>query len=104
MIRPSPTIEPSDASEAIAPQWWVRNDIWKSHTAYLARYEQKHGQPPHGDHHGIPANRVEASATAGTSSAYSGRHPNPPRPSFLATGTGRNADSARVTQRWSDHF
>lgn len=42
----------------IAPRWWVRNDIWK--TAYLARYEQKHGEPRQSDHHGIPVHRVQA--------------------------------------------
>lgn len=43
----------------IAPRWWVRNDIWQAHTAFLARYEQTHGQPRKSDHHGIPAQRIE---------------------------------------------
>ena len=30
----------------VAPRWWVRNNIWEVHTAYLARWEQEHGHPP----------------------------------------------------------
>lgn len=37
----------------IAPRWRVRNDIWKAHTVYLTRYEQKHGEPRQSGHHGI---------------------------------------------------
>jgi hypothetical protein len=29
----------------IAPRWWVRPDMWRDHTAYLARYRRKHGRP-----------------------------------------------------------
>ena len=43
----------------IAPRWWVRNDIWVAHHAFLARYEQEHGRARQSDHHGIPASRVE---------------------------------------------
>jgi hypothetical protein len=28
----------------IAPRWWVRPDMWRHHTAYLARYRRKHGR------------------------------------------------------------
>ncbi len=43
----------------VAPRWWVRNDIWQDHTAFLARYEEKHGHPRASGHHGIPVSRVE---------------------------------------------
>ncbi len=43
----------------IAPRWWVRNDIWQDHTAYLARFEQQHGHPRVSTHHGILTRRVE---------------------------------------------
>jgi hypothetical protein len=43
----------------VAPRWWVRNDIWRDHTAYLARYQQKHGHPRESTHHGILVRRVE---------------------------------------------
>jgi hypothetical protein len=43
----------------VAPRWWVRNDIWQVHTAYLARYRQEHGHDRDSDHHGIPVRRVE---------------------------------------------
>ena len=42
----------------IAPRWWVSNDIWTIHTAYLARYEQQHGVSRTSDHHAIPSARV----------------------------------------------
>lgn len=42
----------------IAPRWWVRNDIWENHTAYLSRYEQKHREQRQSDHHGIQVGRV----------------------------------------------
>jgi hypothetical protein len=43
----------------VAPRWWVQNDIWTDHTAYLARYEREHGAPRDSDHHGILTQRVE---------------------------------------------
>jgi hypothetical protein len=43
----------------IAPRWWVRNDIWRDHIAYLARYQQKYGHPRESEHHGIQTRRVE---------------------------------------------
>jgi hypothetical protein len=43
----------------IAPRWWVRNDIWQDHTAYLTRFEQEHGHPRESTHHGIRTPRVE---------------------------------------------
>jgi hypothetical protein len=43
----------------IAPRWWVRNDIWREHTAYPARYEQKYGHPRTSGHHGIRVRRIE---------------------------------------------
>ena len=43
----------------IAPRWWVRNDIWRDHTAYLACYEQKYGYPRTSEHHGIRVGRIE---------------------------------------------
>jgi hypothetical protein len=43
----------------IAPSWWVRNDIWQDHTAYLARFEQEHGHPRESTHHGTRTPRVE---------------------------------------------
>ena len=42
----------------IAPRWWVNNDIWTIHTAYLARYEQQHGVRRTSDHHAITSARV----------------------------------------------
>jgi hypothetical protein len=41
------------------PRWWIRNNIWEVHTAYLARDEQERGHPRESDHHGIPVNRIE---------------------------------------------
>jgi hypothetical protein len=43
----------------IAPRWWVRNDIWRGHTAYLDRYRQKHGHQRESGHRGIHVGRVE---------------------------------------------
>ena len=43
----------------VVPRWWIRNNIWEVHTAFLARYEQKHGRPRESDHHGIPVDRIE---------------------------------------------
>jgi hypothetical protein len=43
----------------IAPRWWVRNDIWQDHTAYLSRFEKEHGHPRESTHHGIRTRRVE---------------------------------------------
>jgi hypothetical protein len=43
----------------IAPRWWVRNDIWRDHTAYLNRWEREHGHPRESSHHGIQTRRVE---------------------------------------------
>jgi len=43
----------------VAPRWWVRNDIWQDHTAYLDRYQLKHGHARESEHHGIQVRRVE---------------------------------------------
>jgi hypothetical protein len=43
----------------IVPRWWVRNDIWRDHTAYLDRYLQEHGHQRESEHHGIQVRRVE---------------------------------------------
>jgi hypothetical protein len=43
----------------VAPRWWVCNDIWEEHTAFLVRYEAKYGHPRTSSHHGIPVGRVE---------------------------------------------
>ena len=37
----------------------MRNNIWEVHTAYLARWEQKHGRQRESQHHGILVNRIE---------------------------------------------
>jgi hypothetical protein len=42
----------------VAPRWWVRNNIWQVHIAYLAQYEQKHGRLRESGHHGIPVSRI----------------------------------------------
>lgn len=52
-------LEPVHPAYYVAPRWWVRNNIWEVHSAYLARYEAQHGHPRDSDHHGIPASRVE---------------------------------------------
>jgi hypothetical protein len=43
----------------VTPRWWVQNDIWTAHTAYLEQYEREHGAPRASDHHGILVQRVE---------------------------------------------
>lgn len=43
----------------VTPRWWMRNDIWKVHTDYLARWEREHGHPRESQHHGILAKRIE---------------------------------------------
>ena len=43
----------------LVPRSWIRNNIWQAHTAFLTRYEQKHGRHRESDHHGIPVRRIE---------------------------------------------
>jgi hypothetical protein len=43
----------------VTPRWWVQNDIWTAHTAYLEQYEREHGASRESDHHGILVQRVE---------------------------------------------
>lgn len=44
----------------VVPRWWMQNDIFEHHTAYLARWEAEHGHPRSSDHHAIQTGRVES--------------------------------------------
>jgi hypothetical protein len=43
----------------VIPRWWIRNNIWQVHTAYLIRYKEKHARARQSNHHGIPVERIE---------------------------------------------
>lgn len=42
----------------IAPAWWVENDIFEHHSAYLARHGGKRARGGGSPHHAIPASRL----------------------------------------------
>ena len=42
----------------IAPRWWVRNDIYEAHTAFLARHGGVRPQTPESSHHAIRLPRI----------------------------------------------
>jgi hypothetical protein len=52
-------LSPDHPEYFVAPRWWVRNNIWEVHTAYLARWEREHGHPRESQHHGIQIDRIE---------------------------------------------
>ena len=43
----------------IAPRWWVRNDIYEAHNAFLARHGGVRPQTPESSHHAIASARIE---------------------------------------------
>jgi len=52
-------LSPEHPEYFVVPRWWIRNNIWEEHTAYLARYERERGYPRKSDHHGIKLDRIE---------------------------------------------
>lgn len=42
----------------IAPEWWVRNDIYDAHRAYLARHGGHRAQTEDSTHHAIQPGRI----------------------------------------------
>jgi hypothetical protein len=42
----------------VVPDWWIRNDIWKAHTAYLERHGGQRPGNPNSQHHGIRLDRI----------------------------------------------
>jgi hypothetical protein len=43
----------------VAPAWWVENDIYENHKAYLARHGGQRARNPHATHHRLTTNRVQ---------------------------------------------
>lgn len=42
----------------IVPNWWIRNDIYNAHEAYLSRYGGKRASNPESTHHSIDESRL----------------------------------------------
>jgi hypothetical protein len=42
----------------LAPAWWVENDIYETHQAYLARHGGTRARTPASTHHSIPVERI----------------------------------------------
>jgi hypothetical protein len=42
----------------IAPAWWVENDIYQTHQAFLARFGGRRPRSPGSTHYGIPEQRI----------------------------------------------
>jgi hypothetical protein len=42
----------------VAPEWWVRNDIYEAHRAYLARHGGHRAQTEDSTYHAIQPDRV----------------------------------------------
>lgn len=49
----------SPVSFRVIPAWWIENDIYETHEAYLKRHGGRRAQTPHSTHHGIGSDRVE---------------------------------------------
>ena len=43
----------------IVPDWWIRNDIYKAHKAYLARHGGTRPGNPDSKHHAIDESRLK---------------------------------------------
>lgn len=43
----------------IVPDWWIRNDIYKTHKAYLDRHGGKRARNPDSTHHSIDERRLK---------------------------------------------
>ena len=43
----------------VVPDWWIRNDIYKSHKAYLDRHGGNRARNPDSKHHSIDERRLE---------------------------------------------
>jgi hypothetical protein len=44
----------------IVPDWWMRNDIYETHNAYLARHGGTRARNPNSHHHAIDEKRLTA--------------------------------------------
>jgi hypothetical protein len=44
----------------IVPSWWIRNNIYQTHNAYLARHGGTRARNPNSKHHAIDERRVAA--------------------------------------------
>jgi hypothetical protein len=42
----------------IVPDWWIRNDIFRAHKAYLDRHGGTRARSPNSTHHAIDENRL----------------------------------------------
>jgi hypothetical protein len=42
----------------LVPDWWIRNDIYKTHQEYLGRHGGRRARPPDSTHHGIEEKRL----------------------------------------------
>lgn len=53
-------LEKENASPAyyIVPEWWIQNDIYETHQAYLAKHHGTRALNPNSKHHGIAIKRV----------------------------------------------
>jgi hypothetical protein len=43
----------------VVPDWWIRNDIYKTHKAYLDRHGGKRARNPESKHHAIDERRLK---------------------------------------------
>jgi len=43
----------------VIPNWWIRNDIYEAHQAYLNRYGGRRAKTQESNHHSIDENRLE---------------------------------------------
>ena len=43
----------------VVPDWWIRNDIYKTHKAYLDRHGGKRARNPDSKHHAIDERRLK---------------------------------------------
>ncbi len=43
----------------VVPHWWMQNDIYEHHAAYLARHGGQRARTPGSTHHAIPTSRVQ---------------------------------------------
>lgn len=43
----------------IVPDWWMRNDIYETHQAYLKRHGGTRARKPESEHHAITESRLE---------------------------------------------
>lgn len=52
-------LEPEHPKFYIAPAWWVENDIFENHKAYLARHGGVRAHSPDSQHHAVQPKRLE---------------------------------------------